>query len=57
MPQSPLVCLIVEDQDPVAQALEVLFSLHDVPTAVAVDAAAALERVRIRRTSAWCCRT
>ena len=31
MPQNPLVCLIVEDQDPVAQALEVLFSLHDVP--------------------------
>ncbi|AMY07580.1 Transcriptional regulatory protein ZraR [Luteitalea pratensis] len=46
MPPSPLVCLIVEDQDPVAQALEVLFSLHDVPAAVAVDAAAALERVR-----------
>ena len=35
MPQSPLVCLIVEDQAPVAQALEVLFSLHDVPAAVA----------------------
>ena len=46
MSQSPLVCLVVEDQDPVAQALEVLFSLHDVPAAVAPDAAAALERVR-----------
>jgi DNA-binding NtrC family response regulator len=44
--QSPLVCLIVEDQDPVAEALEVLFSLHDVPAAVAPDATTALERVR-----------
>jgi DNA-binding NtrC family response regulator len=46
VPHSPLVCLIVEDQDPVAQALEVLFSLHDIPAAVAADAASALERVR-----------
>jgi len=46
VPQSPLVCLIVEDQDPVAQALEVLFSLHDIPAAVAPDAATALDRVR-----------
>jgi DNA-binding NtrC family response regulator len=40
------VCLIVEDQDPVAQALEVLFSLHDIPAAVAADATTALDRVR-----------
>jgi DNA-binding NtrC family response regulator len=42
----PLVCLVVEDQAPVAQALEVLFSLHDIPAAVAADATTALERVR-----------
>jgi DNA-binding NtrC family response regulator len=42
----PLVCLIVEDQAPVAQALEVLFSLHDVPARVVPDADAALDAVR-----------
>ncbi len=46
MPHSPLVCLIVEDQAPVAQALEVLFSLHDVPVRVVSDADAALDEVR-----------
>ena len=46
MPQSPLACLIVEDQLPVAQALDVLFSLHDVPTRLASDADAALAAVR-----------
>ena len=46
MPRSPLACLIVEDQAPVAEALEVLFSLHDVPTRVAGDAAQALAVVR-----------
>lgn len=43
---APLVCLIVEDQAPVAEALEVLFSLHDVPTRVAITAADALTAVR-----------
>src|SRR5690349_12001337 len=46
VPQSPLVCPIVADQHPVAEALEVLFSLHETPAAVAPDAAAALDRVR-----------
>ena len=36
----------MEDQAPVAQALEVLFSLHDVPTRVATDAVEALAAVR-----------
>ncbi len=46
MPSSPLACLIVEDQAPVAQALDVLFSLHDVPTRIAADAASALAELR-----------
>jgi DNA-binding NtrC family response regulator len=46
VPHNPLVCLIVEDQAPVAQALEVLFSLHDVPARVVPDADAALDAVR-----------
>ena len=46
MPAPPLACLIVEDQAPVAEALEVLFSLHDVPTRHAVDADRALAEIR-----------
>ncbi|BCS31629.1 sigma-54-dependent Fis family transcriptional regulator [Luteitalea sp. TBR-22] len=46
MAASPLACLIVEDQAPVAQALDLLFSLHDVPTRIAPDAASALQQVR-----------
>ena len=46
MPLRPLVCLIVEDQAPVAQALDVLFALHDVPTRVVADAESALQAVR-----------
>lgn len=46
MPFRPLVCLIVEDQAPVAQALDVLFALHDVPTRVVPGADAALDVVR-----------
>lgn len=46
MPRRPLVCLVVEDQAPVAEALEVLFSLHDVPTRVAAGAGEALAAVR-----------
>ncbi len=42
----PFTCLIVEDQAPVADALEVLFSLHDVPTRRAADAGAALAAIR-----------
>jgi DNA-binding NtrC family response regulator len=44
-PSRPLACLIVEDQAPVAQALDVLFSLHDVPTRIVPDAAGALAAV------------
>ena len=46
VPLRPLVCLIVEDQAPVAQALDVLFALHDVPTRVVADAESALQAVR-----------
>jgi DNA-binding NtrC family response regulator len=46
VPAPPLACLIVEDQAPVAEALEVLFSLHDVPTRRASDADSALAEVR-----------
>ncbi len=46
MPRHPLACLIVEDQAPVAQALEVLFALHDVPTRVVPGAETALAAVR-----------
>jgi DNA-binding NtrC family response regulator len=44
-PSRPLACLIVEDQAPVAQAIDVLFSLHDVPTRIVPDAAGALAAV------------
>ena len=46
MPAPPLACLIVEDQAPVADALDVLFSLHDVPTRRAADADRALAEIR-----------
>jgi len=46
VPAQPLACLIVEDQAPVAEALEVLFSLHDVPTRRAADAVDALAAIQ-----------
>jgi DNA-binding NtrC family response regulator len=46
VPFRPLVCLIVEDQAPVAQALDVLFALHDVPSRVVPGVDEALEAVR-----------